>query len=169
MYVIIILLIVFRCFVNVKSFSSELVKNHCNKEMKENVIMMGQQVLLTDEYVIKVYRNDIEPLSNGSMYHRNERLLVSIEPLTIKQLVLEVLSENGLPYFENGKCDKRNRINSNKAILVIPSENELSSSSSSNIVINGVIAKSYATGVKLIKESFVLTHENNNNNDKNEL
>ena len=147
----------------VECFSSELVKNHCNKEMKENVIMMGQEVKVTDEYMIKVYRNENEPLLNGSIYHPNERLLVTIEPLTIKQLVLEVLSETTNPYFENGKCEKRNRINSNKAILILPSTNE---SSSNNIIINGVIARSYATGVKLIKESFILSYENNNNNNE---
>jgi len=161
---IIILIFLFQ-YVN--SFSSELVRNHCNKEMKENVMMMGQEVKSTDEYVIKVYRNDKELLINGSIVNSNERLLVTIEPLTIKQLVLEVLSET-TSYFENGKCEKKNRINTNNAILILSSTNQ-SLSSTNIITINGVIAKSYATGVKLIKDSFILTYENSYNTNENEL
>ena len=124
----------------VTPFSSELLKRHCDKEMKEGVMMMGQELTITNEYDIKVYRNEVE-LTNGSFILPNERLLVVIEP-TIKQLVLEV-SSNGNSYFENGKCTKSNRINSNKATLII--------SDDQSIIINGVIAKSYSSGVKLIK------------------
>ena len=66
---IIILIFLFQ-YVN--SFSSELVRNHCNKEMKENVIMMGQEVQLTVEYIIKVYRNDKEPLINGCLLYTSD-------------------------------------------------------------------------------------------------
>jgi len=137
----------------VTPFSSELLKRHCDKEMKEGVVMMGQELTITNEYDIKVYRNEVE-LTNGSFVHSNERLLVVIEPVTIKQLVLEVNS-NGNSYFENGKCSKSNRINSNKATLII--------SDDQSIIINGVIAKSYSSGVKLIKGGgFHLIQANDN-------
>jgi len=118
--------------------------------MKEGVMMMGNIVTITNEYDIKVYRNEIE-LSNGSFVLPNERLLVVIEPVTIKQLVLEVI---GNSYFENGKCSKSNRINSNKATLII--------SDDQSIIINGVIAKSYSSGVKLIKGIHLTIQENDN-------
>ena len=138
----------------VTSFSSELLKRHCDKEMKEGVMMMGQELTITNEYDIKVYRNDLE-IKNGSIIYPNERLLVVIEPVTIKQLVLEVNS-NGNSYFENGKCSKSNRINSNKATLII--------SDDQSIIINGVIAKSYSSGVKLIKGGgfHLIIQENDN-------
>lgn len=137
----------------VTPFSSELLKRHCDKEMKEGVMMMGQELTITNEYDIKVYRNEVE-LTNGSFVRYNERLLVVIEPVTIKQLVLEVNS-NGNSYFENGKCSKSKRINSNKATLII--------SDDQSIIINGVIAKSYSSGVKLIKGGgFHLIQANDN-------
>jgi hypothetical protein len=137
----------------VTPFSSELLKRHCDKEMKVGVMMMGQELTITNEYDIKVYRNEVE-LKNGSFVQNNERLLIVIEPVTIKQLVLEVIS-NGNSYFENGKCSKSNRINSNKATLII--------SDDQSIIINGVIAKSYSSGVKLIKGGgFHLIQANDN-------
>ena len=130
------------CFSNVSSFSSELLKRHCDLEMKQGVIMMGQAVGVSEDYIIRVFRQDIE-LKNGSMYYPNDRLLVTIEP-TVRQFVLEV-SGNSSSHFEDGKCEKLNRINTKNAVLIVNSDNH------NPIIVNGVIAKSYSSGVKLVK------------------
>jgi hypothetical protein len=147
---VLIFLLLLVCINNATSFSSELLKRHCNKEIKEGEIMMGQGVGLTLEHIIKVFRNDIE-VRNGSIYYPNERLVVTIVP-EVRQFVLEVNS-NSTSYFENGKCEKQNRSNTKNDVLVINSDHDYP------ITITGVIAKTYSSGVKLMK-SFILLQDN---------
>jgi hypothetical protein len=128
----------------IAAFASELAGNHCDREMKAGVLMMGTPVDFDNTHQIKIFRGENEIQRNDGI-NNSEELTVKIDP-RVFNVVFEVSEGNAR--FARGKCGGK-RTTENPATLVI------SDSGSQDIVIKAVWAKSYSGGVKL-SESFTL-------------
>ena len=128
----------------VAAFASELAGNHCDREMKVGVLMMGTPVDFDNTHQIKIFRGESELQRNDGI-NNSEELTVKIDP-RVFNVVFEVSEGNAR--FARGKCGGK-RTTENPATLVV------SDSGSQDVVIKAVWAKSYSGGVKL-SESFSL-------------
>ena len=129
------------------SFSSELTRGYCNTPLDSGTIMMGEEVVKSSQYSIRVIRyNDEELISNESFFNPNgETLRVALNKLVF-QVVFEV--SKGAKFI-NGSCasEIRTNIYRNASLVIPPSHDE-------NIVIKAVWAHSY--GTVFLTEDFIL-------------
>ena len=74
----------------VQAFATHLTRDHCDRELKAGVVIMGQETLSTDDRkLVVVTRSGIELESGAIFGAADEPLTVRLEPKSF-QLVLEV-------------------------------------------------------------------------------
>lgn len=137
-YVMVCLMLSLNSFV--LPFATHLTRDHCDREMKSGVVIMGKETLYSTEKKLLIYR-DSELLQNGEYFVAGDELTVKIEPKSF-QIVLEI--SGGFKFADNSPCDGT-RSNKNGAIINIPHGDH----GPNNITVIGVWAKSYSGGVKI--------------------
>lgn len=135
MSILIITVIVTITIVTVNSFATHLTRDYCDREIAEDVVIMGKPTVLNNERVIVLYQNG-QQIDNRSLQNFNN-LTVRIEPKSF-QVVYEI---RGGGKFVNGLCDGT-RSNSNSVGIVVPDGIK-------TVEIVAIWAKSYSTGVQL--------------------
>lgn len=132
------------CLVQIDAFSNMMTRNHCDRELAEGTVIMGQPVQIDSTRRLRLFRGE-EELLNGSLYHSSEKLSVQLEPYRATQLVFEVISTCGSSaYFENkGNTCNGKRSNSQGAFLVMPYEENCV------VTISCGWSSSFSSGVKL--------------------
>ena len=148
MFLLFVYVFVLLQLTQIKCFSTNLIRDQCHRKMEINEIMMGKPIEFDNQHNIQVFHEG-NLLSNNSMISSNAQLVVKMEP-KIFQMVFEISHAE----FIDGFCLDSKRSNRNGVeINLLKSHGE--------VIITGVWAKSYATGVK-ITDSFHLTVNNEN-------
>lgn len=97
---LLLLLLILYC-VDVKSFATFLTGEHCDRQIENGVLMMGNPVEPSDKRKIRVLNEKGEELVSGSTVTSIAGLTIDLQP-RITQAVLEVRSP--FVQFQDGKC-----------------------------------------------------------------
>jgi hypothetical protein len=140
-------------FLYAASFATHYTSEQCDRKMDVGVLVMGKPIEISDERKLIVFRNGVA-VSTGETVESSDLLNVKIEPKSF-QIVFEI---KGGPKFKGVSGCGGIRTNTNDAQI------DLSKlSTSTNISISGIWAKSYSGGVKLLNEIELFV---NNKNDE---
>lgn len=113
--VLILSILVLQVNVFVSGFASWMTRDFCDRALSAGEIIMNDEVVVSDERHVRVYRDTVE-LSNNSVYIPLERLLVELSD-PAGQYVFESLAAT----FEGGGCNgHRFSSSTKKAYIVLP-------------------------------------------------
>ena len=142
------LLILLIMITYINGFADWLASQYCDRPLVVGEIIMNQEVELSDERKVLVYRDDIE-LKSGDEYILGEKLTISITELKKSNQFMFETSTNAK--FDGGGCDG---IRSSKAkpTLILP--NIMSADSDNKVTI--VSGWAYGHETVYVSETFIL-------------